>query len=75
MFFEKEIFASMLDQTVRESQLAKFASRMVALNRAGENIKSSLDISVIQKRVIDHALANKKQLNAISSISLWKGRQ
>ncbi|OGM19489.1 hypothetical protein A2686_01850, partial [Candidatus Woesebacteria bacterium RIFCSPHIGHO2_01_FULL_38_10] len=43
MFFETEIFASLFDQSIRESQLAKFASRILAMNVASENIRTRLD--------------------------------
>lgn len=70
-FFESEIFASIFEQTMHESHLAKFASRMVTLDKALENIKQELKKVQFQKRVIHHRSVNKKQLDAISGMSLW----
>lgn len=65
VFFEKEIFASLLDQTIRDAQLAKFAARIMALDRAGENIKTELGkLKTLQIRGI-HRERNKKQLESV----------
>lgn len=67
VFFEKEIFASLLDQTIRESQLAKFAARIMALDRSGENIKEEIKkLSLLGSRV-KHRTQNKKQLESLVS--------
>lgn len=71
VFFEKEIFASLMDQAVRESQLAKYASRIITLDRSGENIKKNLKILKLDRLKIDHRLKNKRQLESISSMNLW----
>ncbi len=68
MFFEKEMFSSIFEQTINESQLAKFASRMLAMDAAGERIRKSLQISKENKLKLMHAVANKKQLESLSSI-------
>ena len=39
--FETQIFASLFDQSIRESQLAKFASRILAMDRAEQNISGA----------------------------------
>jgi len=65
VFFEKEIFASLLDQTVRDAQLAKYASRIMALDRAGENIKKELDELSLNKLRTTHTKQNKKQLTQL----------
>ena len=68
MFFETEIFASLFDQAVRESQLAKFASRILAMDRAGENIRNSLkEINLVKLR-LTHRMVNRKQLNSLSTV-------
>jgi ATP synthase F1 gamma subunit len=71
VFFEREIFASLMDQTVRESQLAKYAARIMTLDRSGENIKKQLKKLNIQKLKAEHKLKNRKQLESISSINMW----
>ena len=70
-FFESEIFASIFEQTVYESQLAKFASRMITLDKANENIKETLKKAYFTEQKIKHRTLNAKQLNSLSSFSLW----
>lgn len=68
MFFEKEIFASLFDQSVRESQLAKFASRILAMDRASQNINQRMSRLKILKSKSIHDENSKKQLNSLSSL-------
>ncbi|MBI2031785.1 MAG: F0F1 ATP synthase subunit gamma [Candidatus Levybacteria bacterium] len=70
-FFEAEIFSSIFEQTIFESQLAKFASRMTSLEIRVEKIKELLKLIEIEKQKVKHRIMNKKQLDALSSISLW----
>ena len=70
-FFESEIFSSIFEQTVHESLLAKFASRMINLAQASENTKKRLKYLNFQKEQIKHRDNNRKQLQSISSMSLW----
>jgi len=72
LFFEKEIFTSYFEQTVGESQLAKHASRMISLDNSLENIKKNLLMLNSEQQRIRHIEFNKKQLETISSIKLWK---
>ncbi len=68
MFFETQIFASLFDQSLRESQLAKFASRILAMDRATQNIERRVDKLNLKKLNLAHKLANTKQLNSLSSV-------
>ena len=70
-FFEKQIFASIFEQTIRESQLAKIASRLTSLDTASENIDKQLMTMTYQKNRIAHGSQNKKQLETFASSSLW----
>lgn len=70
-FFEKEIFASIFEQTVRDSQLAKFASRMVTLDAASESIRKKLKQAVFENTRLTHRAKNRKQSQTFSSMSLW----
>ncbi len=72
-FFEKEILASIFEQTVHESHLAKFASRMVTLDLAVDNIKGKLKHVQLDFDRQKHKLQNKKQQQALSGVTLWKG--
>lgn len=67
MFFETQIFASLFDQAIRESQLAKFASRILSMDRANENIRKKLSDLNLEGLKISHNIANRKQLNSLSS--------
>jgi len=70
-FFEKEIFAAILEQSIRDSQLAKFASRLVTLDSASENIKKRLGIMIGDATRLKHRVKNRKQNQTFSSMSLW----
>ena len=71
VFFETEILASLFEQTVLESNLSKFASRMISLDSATVSIKESLEKAMFERQRIKHYQFNKKQLAALSGISLW----
>ena len=73
-FFEQEIFSSIFEQTVKESQLAKFAARIVNLDSSSENIKKRLNQMLYEKNKLVHRENNKKQLQVFSSIRLWSTR-
>lgn len=74
VYFEKEIFAAIFEQTVHESELAKYASRMVTLDRATENIKERLKKIRELTKIVTHETANKKQLDSLSGMALWRVR-
>lgn len=71
-FFEKQILAAIFDQSIHESSLSKFASRMVSLNYATEHIKNSLKTLKFKGLKLKHFLANSQQLELMSGITLWK---
>lgn len=71
-FFEAEIFASLFEQTIFESQLAKFASRMTSLELRVENITDILKGISHEKEKVRHRIMNKKQLETFSSMALWR---
>ena len=73
MFFETEIFASLFEQSVREGQLAKFASRVMAMDSADVNIAEKLSELKFEKLRVLHRVANRKQLNSMSGRRIWKG--
>lgn len=67
-FFETEMFASIFYQTFRESQLAKHASRILAMDAAYENIQKENSRLVTERLRMEHRNWNKKQLNSMPSI-------
>lgn len=66
MFFETQIFASIFDQSLRESQLAKFASRILAMDIASQNIEKRIGDLRLKRLGGLHKIANEKQLNSLS---------
>jgi len=68
MFFETQIFASIFDQSIRESQLAKFASRILAMDNASQNIGKRISELNLRKLSISHKIANEKQLNSLGPV-------
>ena len=73
-FFEQQIFATIIEQTFKESELAKFAARMVALDKATDNINSQMKKVNLQRRIVMHHLQNQKQQQALSGRKLWRLR-
>ena len=71
LFFEKEIFASLLEQVFQESRLAKLASRMVLLDRAMINIENELTRVILQKYRLRHRAINRQLLDSLSGSALW----
>lgn len=71
-FFEKGIITSIFEQILYESQLAKFASRMVSLNTASDNAKTKLKQMIFEKEKIKHRIMNKKQTEVFASRLLWQ---
>ncbi len=71
LFFERQIFTSLIEQTVKEAELAKFASRMITLDSATENVKEALKKVQMQKRILQHRQSNKRQQELLTGISLW----
>lgn len=74
VFFESEIFAGIIQQTMTESELAQYASRITTLDMARENINTQLKKINLEKRFATHRLMNKKQNEAMTGMSLWKLR-
>ena len=71
-FFEKEIFKTIFEQTIFESELAKFAARMLALDASSGNTKNKVKELLFQKEQFRHQQINRKQLETFSSMKLWK---
>jgi len=70
-FFETQIFTSMFKQTVHESHLSLFASRINAMESALQNITSQLIILGSEKRRTKKLMDNKKQLERVAGRLLW----
>ncbi len=72
-FFEKEIFASLFEQSVRESQLAKFASRILAMDQAMDRIKDQRTGYILARHAASHRQSDRKQLDSLSGILMNVG--
>jgi len=75
VFFEKQIFSSIFDQTLRESQLAKFASRVMVMDSADQNIRERLKRTAYELRKLSRHQNNQRQLSRFASFSLWNNGQ
>lgn len=73
MFFETEMFSSVFEQTIVESQLAKLASRMLAMDQAGEKVRENLEATQIESSRLVHYANNKKQMEYMGSILNGRG--
>ncbi len=73
IFFEGEMFTSTFEQAIHEAQLAKFSSRMISMDAAGEKVKTELKKVKIDHLKLSHYLAAKKQQSIFSSFHLWRG--
>lgn len=70
-FFEVQIFTTLFKQTIYESQLSQFASRITAMETALQNIESNSGKLLQEKRKIHRAESDRKQIGSLSGISLW----
>jgi F-type H+-transporting ATPase subunit gamma len=70
-FFEVQIFTTLFKQTIYESQLSQFASRITAMETALQNIEENSTKLNADSRRFRRLEYNRKQLGAIAGISLW----
>lgn len=61
IFFETQVFSGLFEQTMRESQLAKFASRLIAMDKSFENIEKELEKTDMDYFKTMHNISNKRQ--------------
>jgi F0F1-type ATP synthase gamma subunit len=70
-YFKTQMISSLFKQTVHESQLARFASRIKAMEEALDNINvRSKELGIQQNKILKR-IENKKQIERIAGISLW----
>lgn len=67
-FFERGIFGNLFLQTIRETQLARSASRLVAMDRARISIEERRRAMQIQELREEHRQANREQLNSLGPV-------
>lgn len=66
--FAHEILASVFEQIIRESQLAKFAARLMHLDRSLENINGWLQKISLQAQTVAKSIANRKQNSTVAGV-------
>lgn len=71
-FFETQIFATLFRQTVHESELARYASRVNAMEESLQFIKRRQKNLIDKKRRFVRLRQQKKQLERLSGMSLWQ---
>ncbi len=67
-FFETQTLSVIFEQTMHESSLSKFASRMVTLDSAVSNVNTEIKKTNFSLKKLKHRNFNKKQITLISSI-------
>jgi len=70
-YFEKQILALIFEQSVFESSLSKFASRMVSLDAAASNINEKVKVLDFDLQKAQHRKTNANIQENISGSSLW----
>jgi F-type H+-transporting ATPase subunit gamma len=73
-FFESQIFSLLFNQTVNEGKLARFASRIKAMEFAQTNLNKQLGFLFHTEHRIRTININKKQLQLFAGRSLWGKR-
>jgi len=70
-FFETEIINALFNQKIYEHQLARFSSRMVAMDQATENANEILKKLEKDFITLKRRLSNRKQLEIFAGYSIW----
>lgn len=73
-FFENQIFSLLLSQTVQEAQLARFGSRIKAMELAQENMQKWLSTLLQKEQRLKNITQNKKQMELFAGRALWAKR-
>jgi len=73
-FFETQVFALLLQQTVHETELARLASRIKAMEQAIEQTDTRLRVLGKASIHIRHDINNKKQLEQLTKMYFYKRR-
>ncbi len=67
-FFENQVFISLFKQTVNETELARLASRIRAMEEALGNIEKLEPRIKRESKIYQRAIQNKKQLEIMTSV-------
>ena len=73
-FFQNQVISSLFKQTVHEAELSRHAARIKAMEEVLSNTeKQALKLRIAQRQ-FKNWLSNKKQIQTIAGINLWKGK-
>jgi F-type H+-transporting ATPase subunit gamma len=70
-FFETEIVSALFNQTILEHQLARFGSRMIAMDNANQNAKKIIKKLKQESINFEKQILNKKQLQNVIALKNW----
>lgn len=71
LYFESQVFTALFDLTISEARLARYASRINAMEEALANIKTKrLELHTMERKV-KKSIKNKNQNSVIAGIFLW----
>jgi len=73
-FFETQIFSLLFDQTMHEARLARFASRIKAMEIAQTNLQDQLKKLMQRERKFRSIESNRKQQQMFAGRALWGQR-
>lgn len=71
-FFETQVFSSLFQQTVHEHELARYASRIKAMEEAITHIGTKKRALLLREKIMQKSIEHAKQLSALSGMSLWQ---
>ncbi len=71
IFFEKQVLSLLLNQAIQEAQLARYASRINAMEIAQTNIKKQLYRLKREEKMFKNMSMNKKQQELLAGRALW----
>lgn len=71
-FFESQTFFSLFKQTIHEAELARYGSRIKAMEQALETLNKQIQTLTGSERRVKNLISNKRQLERIAGISLWR---
>lgn len=72
-FFDTEVLKALFRQRIFETQLARFASRMIAMDTATVNAEKRISNLENEVRQLKKHLSSKKLEQLFSGMSLWEG--
>lgn len=70
-FFETELMSAFFNQTILEHRLSRYATRMLAMYQATENVEKIREKMKIEQKKLERQLLNKKQIELFSGFQLW----